>query len=543
MLNRCPKKYSVALHALAAVLAVTNGCSLVVEAQDQQCSNDADCTALGAPFEGTFCNEQSVCQRRDEYCFTNQQCQERTGSETTVCRQSDHLCIDLLTKECPKLLADRGDLLNNPVIIGHLGFPSTAPQLLAGENALEMARQEFRNIAGGLPGTPSRPVVVIACDSSPLNTEEHKRAADHVIDEVGVPIVFGVVPASWAAYALPKAREKDTLILSAGADTINETSEERRGILFRNRASQTKAIEAQALLIEQVIEPKVRATLPEGEPLRVAMVYSDEGASATNGTLFFQKVRFNGKSAAENGANYKQFTMGSPSQPDFSATFSKAVLDATAFKPHIVVIYDGEDEADMAVQMENALPGQAHYLIGAAGVIQKVVDGFGNDESKRRRLWAMQNGQPSTDPNYSQFLLQYGAEFGDSIGGQIAGIVGAPQYDEYYLAMFALVANAKSPTPFSGRALGQTIMDRMRSGSEIGMGALYIDEAVQKLQRGENIIYRGAATTSQFNDNGDVTMPYLVLCIAKDQALTNRFIESGLYFDQNNKLTGTDTCD
>jgi hypothetical protein len=538
----------LALSAPVLALAAP-GCSFVVEAEDQQCSTDADCTALGASFEGTFCNSQSVCQKIESYCFSNAECQQRTGSTSYICRQSDHTCLDLLTQECPKLLADPGDLLSDPppLILGHHGFASTAPPLLAGENALDMARDEFKKNANGLPGaSPPRPVVIVSCDSNVMSPEQHKLANDHLIKEIGVPILFGPVPASWAAYTLPVARENDVLVLTAGADTIDETSSLRQGLLFRNNFSQAKSSEATALLVEKVLEPKVRAekALTADQPIRVAMVYSDEGASTTSGQLFFQSARFNGKTAAENGDNYKQFNMGSVTSPDFTATLAQAVLQMKQFQPHVVVIYDGNATDEAIVQMESEFPGLAHYVLGPAGAEQPLIDAFGNDETKRRRIWVMQSGQPSSNVNYGTFLRQYSATYPMLPGGQVAGIIGAPQYDQYYLAMYALAALGTTPgQKISGAALGDILLKRFNSGTEIQMGPLKIDDAVSRLQRGESIVYRGAATSSKFNANGDVSTPTLVVCISKDQQAQSRFIETGIYIDADtNEFIGTDNC-
>jgi hypothetical protein len=535
----------VALSASTLVLS-THGCSVVVDPQSKQCSNDGDCLALGSGFEGTFCNEQSVCQQRLEFCSTNQQCQERTQSSTYICRQSDNRCIDLLTRECPRLLADPGDLLNNPLILGHLGFPSTAIPLLAGENALEMARQEFRDISGGVPGaSPKRPVVVISCDSSVMNQEDHKKAADHVIDEVGVPIIFGPIPSSWAQYTLPKAIERDTLLLTAGADTLNEGGADRLGILFRNNFSNLTETEANAAFIEKVIEPKIRAErglLPE-QQLRLAMVYSDEGSSASNGARFFQTVRFNGKSGPENAGNYQQFNMGSNTAPDSAARLAAAAIDVAAFKPDIVAIYDGTNTDDMVLAVEERFPGVAYFITGIPGAEQTLVDAFGGDETKRKRIWISQAGRPLTDPNYGAFVLQYVAEFPNTATGQLAGVIGAPQYDQFYMAMYAIAANASGPAPLSGRALGEVLTKRMNSGTEIGMGPTKINEATQRLQRGESIVYRGAMTSSKFDANGDIGPPILSVCVSKDASLPNRYVESGILYDGETKqLVGTDNC-
>jgi hypothetical protein len=546
---RSPKRHLVSLLFLsAATLVVPNGCSLVVEAQDQQCSNDADCTALGAPFEGTFCNEQSVCQRRDEYCFTNQQCQERTGSETTVCRQSDHVCIDLLTKECPKLLADRGDLLNDPLIVGHLGFPSTAPPLLAAENALEMARQEFRDVAGGVPGaSPPRPVVVIACDISVLNTEEHKNASQHLFDKVGVPIVFGPLPTDWGTYALPKAIEKDSMMMTLNFDIPIQSQFDRRGILFRNGHGTELLQQAVAALSEERIEPVVRAERtaagePADRPLRMAMLYNDDAVVIPQVNLFVDDARINGKPVFEQvGTNYLQLTYGSLNDPDFSGKFAAAMVAAAKFKPDIVITLGGGEVADVPVQIEQQFPGVAHYVLAPPGAEQKVIDLVGSDETKRHRIWLYVNGQISTDRNFAQFMLQYTAKFPDGGSGTVTGTVGGSMYDNYYLAMYALAANGSNP--ISGRGLGNIVLSRLSGGVEAGMGPTYIQATTQKLQQGENILYRGALGPSRFNADGDISPRAVFLCISSDLALENRYTETGLYFDpESNKLEGTNDC-
>jgi hypothetical protein len=334
-------------------------------------------------------------------------------------------------------------------------------------------------------------------------------------------------------------------VLTAGADTLDEGSAIRKGVLFRNNFSQIKTIQAQVELIQRVIEPQVRVekALAATDQIRMAVVYSDEGSSPVNGQLLFQNVLFNGKSAAQNGTNYAQFSMGSAASPDFAATLAQTVIEIAKFQPHIVVIYDGVGTDDAVIQMEQTLPGLSHFVIGADGAEQPLVDAFGNDETKRRRIWVVQSGQPSTYPNAQAFLLQYAAAFPMQPGGPVASIIGAPQYDQFYLAMYAMAATNHAP-PYSGRELGNILLTRFGSGADIQMGPLYIDNAVARVQQGESIIYRGAATSSKFNENGDVSTPSLLLCITKDQQAPQRFVETGIYVDADtNELIGTDGCD
>jgi hypothetical protein len=521
-----------------------SGCTVLLLDDAHQCEADADCKALGPDFEGTFCSQDHICQDSLEYCKTNVECIDRNQTESYICRQSDHHCVNLLTPECPKLLADKDDLRSeNVIVLGHLGFPSTALPLLAGENGLEMARQEFRDVTGGAPSGTPRPVVVVSCDVSPFLPDDHKAASDHLIDEVGVPLIFGPIIPDWMSYAMPKAIEKGIAIITAGSNVSYEGLNERVGIMFRNNYWQAAVPSTEAALIKEHVEPAIRTKLglPATEDIRIAVVYTDEGVWISTVQDTFNTVKINGKSAIDNGSNYKQFTYGSADDPDFESKLANVVLAVANYKPHIVVYIGGAETADAMLQIENQYSDTVYHITPGAAAEQRVIDFIGTNEARRTRIFAIQGGQISKDPNYAKFLVQYEAKFPEGGKGIIAGGIGAPQYDEYYLAMYAIAANGANP--LTGKNLGQMFLNRLNGGTVIEMGATSIESAFQKLQVGESISYHGAYSYSRFDQNGDITPRVIVICVSKDATLENRFVESGLYYDPETKmLEGMNTC-
>ncbi|HEU4405585.1 MAG TPA: hypothetical protein VFS43_09870 [Polyangiaceae bacterium] len=544
------KKLALLVLVLAASGSSFVSCSLVVEPTARQCSNDADCAAMGPQFEGTFCNERFVCQNSESYCRNNQDCLTRTQRDNVVCRLSDNTCVDLLTAECPKLLADQGDLAKDPVVFAHLGLTSVAAPFVAAERALDMARQEWARTTQGVPGaSPPRPVVTIACDIDYVSSEQYKRAIDHVVDNVQVPLIFGPYPNSWGAYLLPKAIATGTVFISAGFETVLENVD-RKYILFRHGFGPKNDARAASLLFEQIYGPKIRAErgLPPDAPLKLALVYNGSGFGRTIAEQDAAELTLNGKPALQNSSeHFRQISYGDPAAPDFQATFGEALVALGQFKPDFFVTAGGGKElADIVTEYEKANPGITHYVASAAVEEQVFLETIDTSTTAMRERFFILVTQPSnSDPNFAKFTNSFRGIYKDTPEAADVMAAGAANYDEYYLAMYALAGNLGRPV--TGRNLGEIILNRLSgrgaSVAEVGMGPGSILGGVQRLSVGDSILYRGALGPSSFDEEGDTSPPIQVLCVSGDRTLSNRYIETGISYDTAaQKLQGSNSC-
>ena len=74
---------------LLAMLALSAGCSLLVDTEKDQCSVDEDCTELFGPTAPYVCSHK-VCER--PACESDEQCKERGGAfATAICSESERL--------------------------------------------------------------------------------------------------------------------------------------------------------------------------------------------------------------------------------------------------------------------------------------------------------------------------------------------------------------------------------------------------------------------------------------------------------------------
>src|SRR5262249_34125928 len=104
-------------------------------------------------------------------------------------------------------------------------------------------------------------------------------------------------------------------------------------LVFRTTFSSSETAKAIGRVVPDVLEPQLRATsLPAGARMRVALVRGPSRGGATFDTLLFKALRFNGKSALENGSDYRHFVVDDPAA-------APSVVDAvTAFEPHVIVL-------------------------------------------------------------------------------------------------------------------------------------------------------------------------------------------------------------
>jgi hypothetical protein len=532
--------------AAAVGIASVPSCSILYGGKYYQCEHDADCAA----FEGTFCNENYVCQNNLEYCRTNSECIDRLGSETYICRDEAHRCVKLNTQACPTIQADPGDLREEDVIVlGAMGFPSIAPALEGAEKGLELARQDFKTTLGGVPpvteGGRPRPVVVVSCDIDVESTTEYKDVADHLIDDLGVPVIFGPDTSDMLLYVVAKAIDNDVMIFSANNTGAALTDlPERKGILFRNYHAAEMIQRMRAKLIEQEVEARVRSELSllPTDQIKMAVIHTGDGTQEVLISLFRDELHFNdGKSTAENGDNYQEFSYGDVFEPDYEATVAQVVNDVASYQPHITVYIGAAEIASVFVQVDEAYPDTQHHVLDpTAGTVELFKHVEVRGEDLRRRIWAVLGGKDLSEENFFNFSTRYKNEFKDGIQSFELFLASA-NYDQYYMTLYAIAAIDKRD--FTGREVGEALFTRLGGSVPIEMGPGQIVPAFQRLGVGDNIVYSGAFTDSLFDEKGDIVPQGLVVCIHPDPDASFPVAETGLYYDPDTgELTGTNTC-
>lgn len=464
-------------------------------------------------------------------CTTNQDCIDRLPSTTSVCREDagGNRCVNLLSAECPKLLADPGDMLrDDAVVIGMLGAPSAAPAFLQAEHSFELARDEFSNVAGGLAaGGLPRPVIWVSCDvkTDSDSSGEQLAATTHLLDELQVPAVVLSGPASWGPALAARAAARGAVAFDIAGAVLDVPS----ATFFSNGLRAGDEVRAEAAFVAES-EANVRAGGEVGE-LKLALFHA--GASEAN--VFGAEVRFNGKGSLENGANYRALSYGDVAAPDFGAKLAAAVAEAAAFGPHLVAC-TGPACGDVLAQLEAARPGVSHYVVpsSAAERARAVVADGG---SLRARVLGSLPGRSRNDVRFRQFALRFASSF--PMVTPVQGLA-ASAYDAAYALMFGLAA---AGTPPQGGGLRQALRN------SFGPGGLAVDAepasiltANAALAAGGALYLQGAMGEMYFDDEGLVAAyEAQAWCVPADST-AQAVAETGLRYVKGVGLQGANGC-
>jgi hypothetical protein len=519
---------------LVAVGMPTSACTFLVKADTAQCETDLDCAALGPSFEGTTCGPRKTCIPLDSYCSTNLECISRGGSEAYICKHGEtplqNKCVGLLSPECPKLLADPGDVANDDaLIVGSVWMPSWSPILKGGEDGLELARQDFQRAQGGippLPGKKARPIVVVACDIPIGRQDTHSKATDHLIDDVGVPMMFGPLTSPWIAYALNRAVPKGIAVMSPDATPKNFSAGYADGLFFSNGVPPGTVLGGSLLPAEQ--EKLLRAAGKTGD-IKVALMTTGLASDFEIGSGFYKNVTFNGKSAKDNGDNYLEADFGdlsSVSTPEQSVDFARAVGAIQTFKPDIIACFaSGCDKAAAAV--EKTL--HPYWVFSSIMANNAVAELFDAQPGGVTRVLGTRPGRPANDERVAIFNNRFGGIFKDISEPGLA----SQTYDLFYFMAYA--ASSLGTAPITGKAIGDAILNRFVVGGKAASTRPdLIVSSVQALASGNNLEMDGTQTTGIFNPQGALKVLNLTAwCFTADKTKPRRLLDSGLYFQSD----------
>ncbi|MCU0681571.1 MAG: hypothetical protein MUF34_04825 [Polyangiaceae bacterium] len=531
-----------------ACLSLGSSCIFFVETDTAQCDNDRDCTSRGEDFRGTFCGESKVCVSNTEFCSTNAECRSRPGlSNNHICRKDTNRCVNLIaTPYCPRYLGDDEDVLNDDAVyLGMHWISSWDPVTEVAEKSIEFARQEFKKIGqGGLPQVPGktagkRPIVWIICDTPIGEQALHQAATDHLIDTVGVPAIVGPLLPDWLSYAIPKGIQQNVAILTPDPSFEGLSDiPDRIGIFFSNDAPQGTTPRAQV----KVVERDEAAFRAEGvtRELKLALLYPGTGVSAKDASTFYSTVRFNnGKTALQNGTNYKPFAYGTFGSPTFASTVAATVVDATAYQPDIVVCF-GEGCTSLYIQLERARPNASRYTLAYQSRVPILQNFVGDDEERRKRVKGVIVGRSVDDPRVLEFAQNFTINIPETFYHPLA----AQTYDLAYFLGYAVTAVGDKP--LNGRAIGDAMLNRfVAGGAKRSANGSSMLPAFGNLAADQNIELDGVLSSGIFDKNTGfvIDQEVQVWCIGPDKDREDRFLDSGLVYKvDTDELTGTTTC-
>jgi serine/threonine-protein kinase len=473
-------------------------------------------------------------------CAKNADC--AVGS--AVCRTADGVCVALKSDECRWILGDAADVANDATEWIGVMIPNAdeaSPDYRSHVGACDLARRDFAEVAGGLPaasaaGSP-RPFAMIVCDDS----GDADAAARHLVD-LRVPAVIGFRDGTEAVHVITNELLPNHVLAMVALNTsalitqVPQPASEPR-LVWRTTYSNADTAAPLGAIVTSAIEPRLRSHgLSAGEKLRVALVHHNGSTGLAFADRLFSVLRFNAKSALDNGGSYLEVVLD---RNDPSAE-SRAATQLVAFAPH-VILHTGNEELATHVfpAVEDRLPRgspRPTYLAGSELGSEAVA--FARSRAGLRDRFFGLTTESATDAN-AKFVTRYNALFPQNAVTRTR----APNttYDAAYALAYAIVATGRAHPggPDVARALS-----RLSGGATaVDVGPTGIFDAVRALGQGESVELSGTAGSLDWDaKTGDVPFVYAVLCVTS--AGSESTVESGMTFDtRRGTLRGALACD
>lgn len=533
-------KLGTSLLASAAVLLAPGGCSVVVDADLAQCRTTDDCVARGDAFRDSVCDARRMCVPRVP-CDTNQACTDAAGGAPSLCRKSDHRCVQVVTEDCGQIVGELG--AGDPIVLGSI-LPLTGTLGEVGvpvQRSLELALKELNDV-GGIPAPGSerrRPLALLACDEA----KDGARAAAHLANDLEVAAIVGPWSSGVALKVGPRITvPAGTLMLSPGATAPSLSRISGGKLVWRTAASDAHQARALTQLIPLVeAEQRVAWEIPdppEGN-VRVAMIVRGDsyGAELAQATIE-SGLSFNGRTLAANGSLFARRDYPDPATtPDVD--YASVVSFLVEFQPNLVILLTGSEGAsEIVVPLEAGWkPGVAKpwYVLAHGARTPSLLSVAKQDDDVRRRMRGTMAGR--TSPQREAFELAYRGAY--HAPADVYGM--AQAYDAAYLLAYGMVAGG---APGTGRSIGEGLK-RTSAGAEVSAGpGVRIADAFGVLAGGGSIHFKGASGTYRFDpETGESPFDVDVWCIGRDDGGAPAFQPTTQYLDVSlGKLVGNFTC-
>jgi branched-chain amino acid transport system substrate-binding protein len=482
-------------------------------------------------------------------CSTNVECSAKLG-RAGVCSKTDGTCKALASEDCT-VLAEEGDLTSEDTVwIGSL-FPLTVEPEKDGvgnARALDLARQDFSQMMSTLTPRPekgyARPLGLVSCDDS----VDANRAAHHLVDDVGVPAVIGfrasreLIDLAESLF-LPKGLVAVTALnTNPLIATLPHPSDGPRRV-WRTTYDSAQTAWPLAAFVSGVVEPRVLSTpgVDASRPLRVALVRQDSRLLPFS-EVFFRALRFNGKSALDNGSSYREFVVDH--KTDAAGSFRAAVDGLLKFEPH-VVLFEGDSlggiRADLLEPLESRWARERPWrptYVKIEPLTSEEIGFVGRNADRRRRMFGIT--MASNTAANARLVMHYNQTFHTEITRTLSPNTA---YDAFYMIAYAVYALGDQPV--TGSSIAAAFSRLLPPGKPIEVGPSNIFEAFNILRAGQNIDLVGSSGSLDFDTKtGQAPTDDVILCVGSNEdGSASEGVESGITYDATaNKLVGRLHC-
>lgn len=513
-------------------------CTLVLDAETDQCNTDADCLGRGPGFAGNVCEPtRKVCVLSSTYCETNAQCIDSNGAENFICDKTEHVCKNLFSNECTRLLADRGDLRNDDAIIFGLPWASNSFEpFKAGEDAVELSRRDLKAAAGGIPsavaGGAPRPLVWLVCDYPdprvPLR-DLFNRHADVMFDRLGLQLTIGWLTADIVQDQVNRGTPKGSLLFSNVAQFpsfLNVPG--ARGLVYSFYPSLDVLTRAFARTAE-LAETKLRA---EGvtRDIRVMAALQASPVTQRSLTVLRESLHFNGKTADANGSNFQFVSLGNLGEGTTGPQVAKAVGEVEAFDPDIILCPTISDCDGLSRAYEPTKPGRTFWIVNES---MFNTDAYVKSDAQQKRFLVVFAGKLRDSENMKQIRTYFGLTFPDDF-------LPSPFVGLYHFGFLsAVLASGVKEGPVTGRAMGEILQNQVtKDGQVIFSGLDGYQPAFDAVRAGRKV---SLVDHIQFDQDGQGLFDELEIVCPQPKTFVVQ--SSGLdYLPPTDRLGGTFAC-
>ncbi len=375
-------------------------------------------------------------------CASSRACVESHGGEPYVCRASDRTCAPLASEDCTPTFEPNDLLADDTVWLGAM-FPTKGPAAAAygaiNMGVFVLAPQEIALATSALDGSTAsrrvRRIGLVGCDDS----EDHMRAARHLVDDVGTPAILGF---SWevADVAGSLLIQRDVLAVASMTSDPQITRlpqpSDLPQMVFRTTYSEYLAAEVIATMVEGALEPAVKANARSRAPdaTRVTLVRETSRGTQAFAEALYRRLRFNGKPAIDNGRDYQEVTFGhgALAADEIDRLAGKLASTAPTF---VILIGDRATTVPLVDRLEARSGAQKPTYVAAVESTAPFAPFVGTSADRRRRVFAVDALSDSTAN--ARFVMRYNATHPDQVTRSFNP---GTSYDAFYLLAYATFA-------------------------------------------------------------------------------------------------------
>jgi len=326
------------------------------------------------------------------------------------------------------------------------------------------------NEAGGVNGMPVEVVVGDDQTDPTAATEEARRLIEvERVSAIVGPLASGVAIAVAESVAVPAG----VVVISPSATSPGLTTVNDNGFLFRSTTSDA----AQGVVLAQLA--------------------TDEGIDNV-GVLYLNGAYGQGLADAFEGAFDGTVTKASFEDGQASYLAELQAAKAGGAETLVAIGYPAQAQVFIREALENALFSNFLFVDGTKS--QQLIDSLGAEALEGFKGTAPTGG-PETDA-FAAWKAAYEAEYGT--------VPELPFIREAYDAVIAIALAAQAAGSNDGTAIRDQLRNVAAPGGTVFLpGAEGVKAALEAIIAGEEIDYEGAATTLNWNEDGDVTTGYI----------------------------------